>query len=101
MTQQLPKKNLLILHQGRKTELFEELEAFYLEINGLLADAPDNHEEPVSPYLVNIFNGAVRKIIERDSYCKKYLVPDALPVYWMELQLAGKALQGYLKERYK
>jgi hypothetical protein len=95
------RNNVLILHRGKKTDILEEIEAFYTEINRFLATAPEDQEEPVSPYLINIFNEAVKKISEQDSYCQKYLVPDSVQLYWPELVLAGRALQGYIKEKYR
>lgn len=99
----MPQKanNVLVLHQGRKSDLYESIEAFVTEINRLVANAPDDQEEPVSLYVINLFNQAVQKIADRDDYCKKYLVPESVTLYWPELILAGRALQGYLKEKYR
>jgi hypothetical protein len=92
---------ILTLHRGNKNNVFTELEPFYNEMNRLLSTAPENATEPVSAYIVNIFNETVQKIVDHDTYCSKYLVPKDLPICWIELSLAGRALQAYLKEKYK
>lgn len=91
----------LILFRGRKNDLYDDIAAFSSEINRLLSMAPEEQETPVSRYMISLFNLAVQKIAEKDSYCEKYLVPESVCIYWTELALASRALQAYLKEKYR